>query len=168
MAFLTGRKGAVQDRRFEIEKDAITVGRRSENVIAIDDPSVSSRHLVIMREGARYRLRDLDSTNGTLVNGEPVRDALLEPRDIITVGDVAFQFDDPAWSNDAPDERVETLLARTVSIRTAPTRAPESFQSSSPFGGKRDFNRMWTGLIVLAAALAVIVSVLFITSFFRG
>ena len=51
MAFLTGRTNAVQDRRFELDKDAVTIGRRNENVIVIADPSVSSRHLVILREG---------------------------------------------------------------------------------------------------------------------
>ena len=83
------------------------------------------------------------------------------------LGDVALHFDDPAWPG-AEEERVETLLSRTVSIRTTPTRAPDSFQSASPFGGKRDFNRFWTALIMLAAVLAVVASVMFITSFFRG
>jgi pSer/pThr/pTyr-binding forkhead associated (FHA) protein len=57
---------------FEIEGDAISVGRSSANDIQIDDRHVSRNHLMIWKQGNRYLLKDLGSGNGTFVNGHQV------------------------------------------------------------------------------------------------
>ena len=168
MAFLIGRKGPVQDRRYEIEKDATAIGRRSENEVVVSDASVSGRHAVILREGGRYRLRDLDSTNGTMVNGAPVRETLLTPRDVIGFGDVQFEFNDPAWVEAPSEAEVAAMPAPTVGIKPASQRIPSSFQTASPFGERRDFSNFWMALILLAAILAGGAAVVFIVRFFRG
>jgi pSer/pThr/pTyr-binding forkhead associated (FHA) protein len=168
MAFLMGRKGSVQDRRYEIEKDATAIGRRSENEVCVDDVSVSGRHAVILREGARYRLRDLDSTNGTIVNGVPVRDAVLAPRDIIGFGDIQFEFNDPAWAEVPPAAEASATPSPTVGIKPSAQRVPSSFQTASPFGERRDFSNIWMALILLASILAAGAAVVFIVSFFLG
>lgn len=168
MAFLMGRSGPVQDRRYEIEKDTMSIGRRSENELVIDDTSVSGRHAVILREGDRYRLRDLDSTNGTLVNGAPVREMLLNPNDTITLGDVQFEFDDPAWTNAAAEAVKANLPTPAVGTMISTQKIPSSFQTSSPFGARRDFSNVWISVIALAAILAAATAVVFIVRFFNG
>ncbi len=167
MAFLMGRKGSVADRRFEIEKDATAIGRRSENEVVTDDVSVSGCHAVILREGARYRLRDLDSTNGTQLNGVPVREALLKPGDVIGFGDVQVEFNDPDWV-EAPSVEANPLPTVTVESKRSIQRVPASFTTASPFVERRDFSNIWMVLILLAAVLTVGVAVVFIVSFFRG
>ncbi len=166
MAFLIGRDGPVVDRRFEIEKDATAIGRRSENEVVIDDASVSGRHAVILREGARYRLRDLDSTNGTLVNGVPIRETLLTPRDVVGLGDVHVEFNDPAWV--VIPSGAEAASPPTVGIKLAAPRIPPSFQPASPFGERRDFSNFWTAMILLAALLTVGAAVALVVLFIRG
>ena len=57
---------------YDIEGNAISVGRSSENDIQIHDKHVSRNHLVVWTEGRRYLLKDLGSGNGTFVNGHRV------------------------------------------------------------------------------------------------
>ncbi len=57
---------------YDIEGNAVSVGRSSANDIQIHDNHVSRNHLIVWREGKRYLVKDLGSGNGTLVNGREV------------------------------------------------------------------------------------------------
>ena len=59
-------------RSIDLETDSFTIGRKGENDLSIDDPTVSSRHAKIVRIQSVYFLEDLKSTNGTAVNGKAV------------------------------------------------------------------------------------------------
>lgn len=169
MAFLLERKGPEAGRRYELEKDATTIGRRSENEVFVDSVSVSGRHAVVLREAARYRVCDLDSTNGVVVNGARVREAVLAPRDVITLGEVEFEFGDPAWAEPVSEPQgEESRSPPTVGIKSSTLRVPSSFQSASPFGHRRDFSNIWTALILLVAGIAVGATVVFMWKFFHG
>ena len=54
--------------------EGVTIGRLPDNAVIIDNPAVSGHHARVFFEGARVVLEDLRSTNGTFVNGRPVRD----------------------------------------------------------------------------------------------
>jgi FOG: FHA domain len=69
-----------------------TIGRASLNQIVIDDPAVSTQHAIITRFDGSYRLKDLNSTNGTLVNGVSITDAELKDGDKIRFGSVVAIF----------------------------------------------------------------------------
>ncbi len=62
---------------YELVGDLITIGRAPDNIIVIRDPSVSSHHTQLYLVGETYRLKDLDSTNGTRVNGIPTTETAL-------------------------------------------------------------------------------------------
>src|SRR5947209_12114478 len=62
---------------YEFAERSITIGRAPDNMIVIDDPSVSNRHAQLELSGETYRLKDLDSTNGTKVNGVPITETAL-------------------------------------------------------------------------------------------
>ena len=66
--------------------DAVTIGRGPGNDIMIDNPAISSTHARIFREKDFIVLEDLGSTNGTFVNGEKIKKAVINSRDDITVG----------------------------------------------------------------------------------
>jgi pSer/pThr/pTyr-binding forkhead associated (FHA) protein len=168
MAFLLEMKGADQGLRYELEKDATTIGRRSENEVTVDSAAVSGRHLVLLREGARFRLRDLDSTNGTLLNGKPVHEAMLSHHDVIRVGEVEFEFNDPSWAEITPEKDEASRLPPTVGVKPAALRVPSSFQSASPFGHRRDFSNVWMVLIILGALACIALGAFFMWSFLRG
>jgi len=69
-----------------------TIGRASLNQIVIDNPAVSAQHAIITRFDDSYRLKDLNSTNGTLVNGVSSTDAELKDGDKIRFGSVVAVF----------------------------------------------------------------------------
>ena len=76
----------------ELGGDFVTIGRDPSNHIAVDHPSVSTHHAVLLRSGASYWLKDLNSTNGTRINGDCVTDAELKDGDTIRFGSVAAIF----------------------------------------------------------------------------
>lgn len=64
--------GPDKGRTFELEGDAIYVGRSPDNHIRLKDTYVSRKHLRIIRRGSGLFIEDLDSTNGSFVDGEPI------------------------------------------------------------------------------------------------
>ena len=84
--------GPLKDSSFALPAGELSIGRDAANVLAISDPSVSRRHCVVTRGGNDFKIRDLDSRNGTLVNGTAVQEQLLRHGDQISVGDSLFVF----------------------------------------------------------------------------
>lgn len=84
--------GANAGTTYTIPEGSSTVGRSSDADIHIEASDVSRRHLRVDRSGARVEITDLDSTNGTRVNGEPIRHATLRNGDEVLVGMQAFRF----------------------------------------------------------------------------
>ena len=82
-----------------LERAEVTLGRALEADVRVNDARASRMHARITVEHdaakgeTRYRLRDLGSTNGTLLNGEPVTDAYLQDGDKLTVGEQLLRFD---------------------------------------------------------------------------
>ena len=65
---------------FELDKERITIGRRPSNQIHIDNLAVSGEHAVIVTIGNDSFLEDLNSTNGTMVNGKAIKVCVATPR----------------------------------------------------------------------------------------
>jgi len=82
--------GPLKDSTFALPSGEIHIGRDPANLLSISDPSLSRRHCAISRDGDGYKIRDLDSRNGTLVNGVAVKEARLGHQDQIAVGDSVF------------------------------------------------------------------------------
>jgi Nif-specific regulatory protein len=82
----------LKDSTIPLSDGEITIGREASNGIAIADPSVSRKHCLLTGESGRFRIRDLDSRNGTLVNRAAVEEQWLEHADEIAAGDSSFVF----------------------------------------------------------------------------
>jgi hypothetical protein len=76
----------------KIEERVIDIGRSSENRIAIDDPNVSRQHAAIEEKNGRWTISDLESTNGTFVNGARIKKHVLRNGDTITIGITKLQY----------------------------------------------------------------------------
>jgi len=76
----------------ELTRDIVTIGSAPLNHIVIDDPAVSAQHAMLARVADSYRLKDLNSTNGTQVNGISITDAELKDGDKIQFGSVVVVF----------------------------------------------------------------------------
>lgn len=77
--------------KVEITERAV-IGRLPECEIQLTDPHASRRHAVVYRHGQKWFIRDLDTRNGTLVNGEKILDHELQVRDVIAVGKAMLTF----------------------------------------------------------------------------
>jgi transcriptional regulator with GAF, ATPase, and Fis domain len=84
--------GPLKDSTIPLSDGEVTIGREASNGIAIADPSVSRKHCLLTGESGRFRIRDLDSRNGTLVNRAAVEEQWLEHADEIAAGDSSFVF----------------------------------------------------------------------------
>ncbi len=79
-------------RIYYLTKPVTTLGRLDSNDIALASPSVSRVHAEIIEKNNKYILKDLESTNGTFVNGKRVREKSLRDGDTISLGDVKLEF----------------------------------------------------------------------------
>jgi transcriptional regulator with GAF, ATPase, and Fis domain len=82
--------GPSKDLTFALPNGEIHIGRDPSNLLSISDPSLSRRHCALSRDSDGYKIRDLDSRNGTTVNGTFVKEARLRHGDQISVGDSIF------------------------------------------------------------------------------
>jgi len=76
-----------------LDRPVVTIGRRPEHDVVLDDPKVSRDHAEIRLQVGASRLVDLGSTNGTSVNGDRVTELDLAPGDVVTFGNSSFRFE---------------------------------------------------------------------------
>ena len=79
-------------RPYPLAKDILTIGRLDTGDVVLSDPGVSRKHAEVRREGDEWVVVDLSSTNGTIVNGQPVRRHRLASGDRIEVGETTIEF----------------------------------------------------------------------------
>ena len=79
--------------RVHVEADPVIIGRMPECAVVLSDPNVSRRHAEVVRVNEAFVLRDLGSTNGTKLNGAPIREGYLTTGDNITVGSTTLVFE---------------------------------------------------------------------------
>lgn len=80
-------------RDFALDKERVTIGRHPDNDIALNDKAVSGHHCVVITILQDSFLEDLNSTNGTLVNGKPVTKHPLSHGDVITLGRNTLKYE---------------------------------------------------------------------------
>jgi Zn-dependent protease with chaperone function len=91
-AWLAVSEAGSEPRWFQIASPWITAGRGADNDLVIADPRVSHRHFGIQWEAGRYKVFDLNSSNGLRLNGQPIREAQLKQGDEIGAGSSTVSF----------------------------------------------------------------------------
>ncbi len=110
-------KSGTGERQIPLTNEALTIGRHESNKLAIGEVMASRFHCVIERKDANYVLRDLQSRNGTQVNGQRVLNAMLKTGDVISIGATQL-FVTIHQGNGAAQKRFE----RTVPSKNAPAK----------------------------------------------
>jgi pSer/pThr/pTyr-binding forkhead associated (FHA) protein len=100
----------------QLTKDKTTLGRRPYNDIVIDNLAVSGEHAVLQMTGGEVYLEDLNSTNGTYVNGKSTKKQLLQNGDIIEVGKYKIRF-----ATDSATDSLEKTAGGVAPTGWAPT-----------------------------------------------
>ena len=129
--------GPLADSVYFLTEAEVRIGRDPSNSLTVSDLSLSRRHCVLIREDDGYQLRDLESRNGTFVNGGVVSEKRLNHGDQISVGESVFVFLTKEDSDGATTEAVEfddSLTQATVRIRPQDVLylQPERIQKELP------------------------------------
>jgi predicted component of type VI protein secretion system len=115
MAKLVVLSEGLTGQTYELKVDKTTVGRVEDNTFQIAQPSVSSHHCEIWLRGNDVVVKDLNSTNGTFVNGQQVTtEAVLQPGQLLRLGQVEMRLESGAGPSPAP----------AASATAAPAPAP--------------------------------------------
>lgn len=94
---------------FPINRDQVVIGRDVKADVMLNNESVSRRHAEIVRLAEGYLLRDLNSKNGTYVNGQRVQEYLLQEGDMVAIGDFQLNFEAPRRAQEVVFEDPEHL-----------------------------------------------------------
>ncbi len=120
-------------KEVQITKDKTTLGRRPYNDIVIDNLAVSGEHAVILMSGSEVVLEDLNSTNGTYVNGKAIKKQALLNGDSIDVGKYKIKFIGDV-SSTSFDKTMVVQPGQMPGVSAAPVRPPaaEAPAASAP------------------------------------
>ncbi|MBW8828834.1 MAG: FHA domain-containing protein [Burkholderiales bacterium] len=136
-------------KEVQITKDKTTLGRRPYNDIVIDNLAVSGEHAVLQMVGSDVFIEDLNSTNGTYINGKAVKKQLLTHNDTVEIGKYKIKY----LLEDGTDYE-KTMIMKPGSLPTAaPAPSAAGYASTVGFGSS-GFGSL--GSSVVAASIRVL------------
>jgi transcriptional regulator with GAF, ATPase, and Fis domain len=112
--------GPARGQERVIDKDVFRIGKSPDSDLTLSDETVSRMHCEIVREARGYLLRDLDSTNGTLLDGAEIREAFIKPGAILTVGKVELKvrpFSERIELLPSDSTRFGSVYGKSISMR---------------------------------------------------
>jgi small-conductance mechanosensitive channel len=110
---------------FPLGREKATIGRAPECTLVVSDPHVSNEHAVIEPEGDRYRLRDLGSRHGTILNGNPVTVATLDQGDEIRIDPITLVYE-THFAPAGTASRIPPAPARQAATTTGEPAHPDT------------------------------------------
>jgi adenylate cyclase len=113
------------DQSFEVRGGTqLVVGRALNSDIPVLDPTISRRHAEVVCDEEGVEVRDLNSSNGTFLNGQKIQTARLSPGDVVTFGKVAFRLKEVTTTYQAPAEPTPIAMLRpgATIVRQLPVR----------------------------------------------
>ena len=112
MAKLVVLSEGMKGRTHDLKVEKTTIGRVEDNVFQIDEPSVSSHHCAILLRGNEVVVQDLNSTNGSYINGERITESVLKPGQSLRLGQVEVRLE-----TDAPQAAVKKTTGPTIAMQ---------------------------------------------------
>ncbi|KAF0174443.1 MAG: FHA domain containing protein [Limisphaerales bacterium] len=146
-------------RSFELKAERSTVGRLEDNNFQIPAPSVSSHHCEILLRGNDVVVKDLDSTNGTFINGEQVTEATLPVGQTVRFGSVEARLEASAPTGASGKKVLDktAVLPQGVKMNELEqgTQKITTFDKNSPF--KKKSNTLKWVFIGIGVLLALVI-----------
>jgi pSer/pThr/pTyr-binding forkhead associated (FHA) protein len=113
-------------KEITLTKERTTIGRKPHNDIQIDNLAVSGEHAVIVTILNDSFLEDLGSTNGTLVNGQPIKKHFLQSNDVVELGKYKLKYiNDQGSKGPSPEDFEKTMVLR-------PGATPKPAEGAAP------------------------------------
>jgi len=162
-------------RTYDLKVEKTTIGRVEDNSIQIPEQSISSHHCEVLLKGSDVVIKDLNSTNGTYINGEKVSEKSLKPGQILRLGQVEIRLEGDgapgAEGAAAPAEKKKidpktSVIPRGVKLNeTEQGGTGVKFDKNSPFAKKS--NKTNTIFIAVGVVLGIIIISFLVMAFMR-
>ncbi len=121
---------------FPLDKERVTIGRKSDNDIPVDNLAVSGKHAVIITILNDSFMEDLGSTNGTLVNGASVKRHFLQDGDVVEIGKHKLKYVNETPSSTTAEEFEKTMVLRRPSDLAPQVSAVDRVASETQVGAR--------------------------------
>ena len=152
-------------RTHELKVEKTTIGRVEDNAFQIAEASVSSHHCEVLLRGNDVVVRDLNSTNGTFINGEKVTEAVIKPNQILRLGQIELRLETDTPAAQAKKPLDQTLvMQRGVSLNELEqgTRGGGFDTKGSGFSKKTDKGSMIFWIVAGVVGLVIIGLLLYV------
>lgn len=151
----------------ELTVDKTTIGRVEDNLFPITEPSVSSHHCEVLRRGPEVVVKDLNSTNGTYINGEKITESVLKPGQILRLGQVEMRLEvegaAPPLAGAKRPVDTTMVIQRGVSLTELEAGARTGFDTANKGFAKKD-NKANRLFLIGAIVIGVIIVLLILTA----
>jgi pSer/pThr/pTyr-binding forkhead associated (FHA) protein len=167
MAKLVIQNQGMTGRAHELSVDRTTIGRVEDNTFQIADPSVSSHHCEVHLRGSDIVIRDLNSTNGSFINGNKTEEGVLKPGQVLRLGQVELKLEvegaaatSPSAPSGAPVKKqvdATMLIPRGVSLGDLEkVGRPPGFDTNTSFSKKS--NKVNKYFIIICIVVVVVIA----------
>jgi pSer/pThr/pTyr-binding forkhead associated (FHA) protein len=118
--------------QIHLERTVLTIGRKHVNDLHLDDLSVSGTHAKILTVGNDSFIEDMNSTNGTFLNGERVQKSPLKDKDTLKIGEYELRYLNDVSSVDDDMEKTVIIQAGAVTMQDPEASKPAAPAASAP------------------------------------
>lgn len=166
MAKLVVLSAGMTGRAHELKAEKTTIGRVEDNSFQIAEPSVSSHHCEVLLRGNDVIVRDLNSTNGTFINGEKVSESPLKPGQILRLGQIEIRLDPDMPATATPKKLDQTMvMQRGVSLTELEQGARSAGFGTQGAGFSKKDNRVTKIVVGICVAVGLVIAVLLVLVF---
>ena len=163
MAKLVVLSAGLAGRTYELNVDRTTIGRVEDNTFQIAEPSVSSHHCEVLLRGGDVVIKDLNSTNGTFINGDKINESVLKAGQTLKLGSIELRLETDAAPVPSSKKADQTLVVpRGVSLNDLEQgpRTPGFDTTSKAFSKKTNkANRMfWIIGVIVVVIVGVVLA----------
>ena len=145
-------------RAYELKVDKTTIGRVEDNSFQIPEGSISSHHCEVLLRGSEIVVKDLNSTNGSFINGQQFTgESVLKPGQILRLGQIEIRLESgdavAAAGKKLPDQTM--FIQQVVKLGSETATKPVHFSGSSPFEKKSNAGTKM--FIIVAVVVGVVI-----------
>ena len=149
-------------RAYELKVDRTTIGRVDDNAFPIPEGSISSHHCEIHLRGSEVIVKDLNSTNGTFINGQQITgEGVLKPGQILRLGQVEMRLESDeaktARGKKLPDQTM--IIPQGVKLGGDTGTKPVHFGGASPFEKKSDKGTKTFVIISIVVGVIIVIAI---------